>query len=52
MSAVPVPGSWIKKEPAKDKPPFVLADHLTTRPLRKNADLLDLKKRLKKGKNK
>lgn len=52
MSAVPVPGSWIKKDVPKAKAPFVLQEHLTTRPLRKDPALLDLKKRLKKGSNK
>ena len=56
--SVPLPGSWIKpmKRPVspaeKEKKPFELQEHLTTRPLRHDPELMGLKKRLQKGNKK
>ena len=50
MSTTALPGSWIKK-PEKEKRPFVLKPHLTSRPLIHNPQLEELRNNLK-GKKK
>lgn len=51
MSTAPLPGSWAKQDKGPKKP-FVLQEHLTTRPLKRSPELLALRNQLKKGKKK
>lgn len=51
MSTTALPGSWIPKPEPKEKRPFVLKPHLTSRPLIHNPQLEELLNNLK-GKKK